>query len=167
MSSRGTTVNLFLFGWWRQTMWLTGLPKITCDLQTCLLDTASEESTAPQTIFTSSLTTKNITDALFLLVSDCVVISPGNSFVYLGVQNCFSNLEPCEKCYVRKWLHSQNSNKVILIACIGRSAFSQCTNCVEVLFKMSSVCSTRKLAKSKNINMCSAEPWWQGPHLSL
>lgn len=86
----------------------------------------------------------SITDALFLLVSDCVVVSPGNSFVCLGMQNCFTNLEPWKKCYVGNWFHSQNSNKVILIVCICRSAFSQCANCIEILFKMSSVFSTRK-----------------------
>lgn len=60
MFSRGTTVNLFLLGFWRQTMWVTGFPNTSSNLQTCWLDTASLETTAPQAILGSSLTTKTL-----------------------------------------------------------------------------------------------------------
>ena len=119
-----------------------------CDLQTCLLDTASEkalcrkpfihrspsvihylwpQSTLKFAHIRCSLPVDKKLRSFFLVVTLLYGLECKTTYPISGALK--------KKCYIRNWKHSQNSNKVILIVCICRPAFSQCKNCVAVLFK--------------------------------
>ena len=60
MSSKGIMSNLFFFGWWRGTMWLTAFPNTSWLSQSTPLDLGIGAMTAPQVILEVSLTKRNI-----------------------------------------------------------------------------------------------------------
>ena len=58
MSSEGIMSNLFFFGWWRGTMWLTAFPNTSWLSQSTPLELGIGAMTAPQVILEVSLTKK-------------------------------------------------------------------------------------------------------------
>ena len=53
-----------------------------------------------------------IKSAVSLLINHSVVVSPGHSFVWSGVDYCSPNLEPWEKRHFTNWLHTKKTKKV-------------------------------------------------------